>query len=97
MLPYVDPACEPVWHLFVVRSPARDALRAHLAGAGVETLVHYPTPPHRSGAYADGGPWPELPVTDAISESVVSVPIGPHVSDADAGRVIAALNAFDRR
>jgi dTDP-3-amino-3,4,6-trideoxy-alpha-D-glucose transaminase len=95
-LPTVDSRCEPVWHLFVIRSPLRDALRAHLADAGIETLVHYPTPPHRSGAYASDGPWPLLPVTEAIASSAVSVPIGPHMSDADAGRVIAALNAFGR-
>ena len=43
---------EPVWHLFVVRHPRRDALQERLAEAGVDTIIHYPIPPHLTGAYA---------------------------------------------
>jgi dTDP-3-amino-3,4,6-trideoxy-alpha-D-glucose transaminase len=95
-LPLVDPRCEPVWHLFVVRTPARAALQAHLAANGVETLVHYPTPPHLAGAYASSetAAWPPLPVTEELAGTVLSLPIGPHMSDADVSRVIAAVNSF---
>src|SRR6476661_339713 len=46
---------DPVWHLFVVRHPRRDELQRHLAEADVGTLIHYPVPPHLSGAYSDLG------------------------------------------
>jgi dTDP-3-amino-3,4,6-trideoxy-alpha-D-glucose transaminase len=93
-LPVVAPGCSPVWHLFVVRTPAREALQAHLASAGIETLVHYPTAPHRAGAYSADGPWPALPVTEQLADIVLSLPIGPHMTDAKVERVIAAVNSF---
>jgi dTDP-3-amino-3,4,6-trideoxy-alpha-D-glucose transaminase len=93
-LPAVHSACDPVWHLFVVRSPRRDALQAHLAAHGIETLVHYPIPPHRSGAYSDHGSWPELPVTEELAQTVLSLPIGPHMSAADVDRVVDGVNSF---
>jgi dTDP-4-amino-4,6-dideoxygalactose transaminase len=82
-----------VWHLFVVRSGERERLQAHLAARGVETLVHYPTPPHLAGAYAGDG-WPVLPMTEQLADTVLSLPIGPHMSDAAVSRVIAAVNSF---
>ena len=88
-------AAEHVWHLFVVRSARRDALQAHLAAQGVQTMVHYPIPPHRQGAYAGGelgGPWP---LTEAIHDEVLSLPMGPHLTDAEAERVAAAVNAWE--
>ncbi|HEX2273355.1 MAG TPA: DegT/DnrJ/EryC1/StrS family aminotransferase, partial [Acidimicrobiales bacterium] len=93
-LPVVAPWAEPVWHIFVVRTPARDALQQHLRRAGVETLIHYPTPPHRQRAYA----WLDLPpgtttISDAIHREVLSLPIGPHLSDADVDVVIDAVRS----
>jgi dTDP-3-amino-3,4,6-trideoxy-alpha-D-glucose transaminase len=93
-LPRVDPGCSPVWHLFVVRTPLREALQAHLAAQGVETLVHYPTPPHLAGAYASGGPWPGLPVSESLGDTVLSLPIGPHMTDGQVDQVVAAVNSF---
>jgi dTDP-3-amino-3,4,6-trideoxy-alpha-D-glucose transaminase len=93
VLPVVDCRSEPVWHLFVVRSSERERLQAHLAARGVETLVHYPTPPHLAGAYAGDG-WPVLPMTEQLADTVLSLPIGPHMSDAAVSRVIAAVNSF---
>jgi dTDP-3-amino-3,4,6-trideoxy-alpha-D-glucose transaminase len=93
-LPVVDPGCEPVWHLFVVRVPARQALQEHLSARGVETLVHYPTPPHLAGAYASEGPWPALPVTETLADTVLSLPIGPHMTDDQVEQVVAAVNSF---
>ena len=51
LLPAVPNWALPVWHLFVIRHPQRDALQNHLAGHGIQTLIHYPVPPHLSGAY----------------------------------------------
>jgi dTDP-4-amino-4,6-dideoxygalactose transaminase len=89
-LPQVPEWCDPVWHLFVVRHPDRDALQARLAEAGVDTLIHYPIPPHRCGAYADFAS-AELPVAEALSAEVLSLPIGPHLAGSDVERVIEAV------
>ena len=80
-LPRLLDGSDPAWHLFVIRSSHRDALREHLRTLGIETLIHYPAPPHRSGAYVDAQPWPPLPVTDRLAATVLSLPIGPHLDD----------------
>jgi dTDP-4-amino-4,6-dideoxygalactose transaminase len=91
-LPRVLDGAEPVWHLFVVRTPARDALREHLSDAGVATGLHYPVANHRSGAYAECGF--ELPIADQLAREALSLPIGPHLSAVETDRVIAAVRAF---
>jgi dTDP-4-amino-4,6-dideoxygalactose transaminase len=91
VLPEVAEWAEPVWHLFVVRHPRRDELRERLADAGVETIIHYPIAPHRSGAYeADSSDW-DLPLAERLAAEVVSLPMGPHVPPADVERVAAAV------
>jgi dTDP-4-amino-4,6-dideoxygalactose transaminase len=94
-LPGVPSWAGPVWHLFVIRHPKRDALQQKLAEAGVGTLIHYPVPPHRSGAYSKRGtatcPAWNLPVAEAIASSVLSLPIGPHLSDDQASLVISGV------
>ncbi|MEZ0396705.1 MAG: DegT/DnrJ/EryC1/StrS family aminotransferase [Anaerolineales bacterium] len=95
LLPRVPEGMEPAWHLFVVRSAERDALQAHLRREGIETLIHYPIPPHLQPAYADLGlPPGSLPVTERIHGEVLSLPIGPHLSEAQVRRVCAAIRAF---
>ena len=91
ILPEVPVGAEPVYHLYVVRTPRRDALQAWLADQGVQTLIHYPCPPHRQAAYATGA---SLPVAEALAEEVLSLPIGPHMSDDEVAHVIDAVNAF---
>ncbi|MEO3977645.1 DegT/DnrJ/EryC1/StrS family aminotransferase [Streptomyces sp. CAU 1734] len=88
----------PVWHLFVVRSARREELRLHLAGRGVEALIHYPVAVHRSPAYA-GGPAAAraLPVSERLADEVLSLPIGPHMPDGAVGTVIAAVEEFFTR
>ena len=81
----------PVWHQFVVRVERRDAVRAELLEAGVETLVHYPEPPHRMPVYADATTVP-LPVTDRLAQRVLSLPVGPHVDDGAGARICQALS-----
>lgn len=79
------------WHLFVVRVPSRDSFRTHLREQGVETAVHYPTPPHHQGAYPSwsGG---SLPITEAIHREVVSLPMSPALRADDVSSVIEAAN-----
>lgn len=80
VLPFVPEWAAPCWHLFVVRHPRRDELQRRLEAAGVGTLIHYPIPPHRCGAYAEGG-YAEgtLPLAEEVASTVLSLPIGPHL------------------
>ncbi|WP_240098628.1 DegT/DnrJ/EryC1/StrS family aminotransferase [Thermomonas flagellata] len=93
-LPQVPEWSQPVWHLFVIRHPQRDGLQQRLAEAGVDTLIHYPIPPHRQQAYAAQG-WPEaaFPIAEQLAGEVLSLPIGPHLSPDQAQQVVAAVRA----
>ncbi|BBY36623.1 aminotransferase [Mycobacterium mantenii] len=94
-LPEVGPDREHVWHLYVVDHASRDELQKHLAARGIQTLVHYPIPPHRSGAFAqlelgEGA----FPITEEAARTHLSLPIGPHLSDEDVSRVVDACRSF---
>ena len=80
---------EPVWHLFVIRHHARDALQRALSDRGVSTQIHYPIPPHQQAAYGHGHA--RFPLSEALSKTVLSLPMGPHMSAEQADAVIAAL------
>lgn len=82
-----------VFHLFVVRVKARAAFQAHLRAAGIDTLIHYPIPPHQQQAYR-AYQHLSLPLTETIHQEVVSLPIGPTMGMADVAEVIRAVNAF---
>lgn len=82
---------EPVWHLFVVRHPQRDALQERLSDAGVDTMIHYPIPPHLTGAYAAAFEGVRLPVAERLADEVLSLPMGPHLALEDAERVAVAV------
>jgi dTDP-4-amino-4,6-dideoxygalactose transaminase len=94
-LPGVPSDRTSAWHLFVIRSPERDALQAHLAGCGVQTIIHYPIPPHRQAAYASpAAQWPELPVAEQLAAEVLSLPIGPHLTEEQIEYTIASVQSF---
>lgn len=82
-----------VWHLFVVRCTQRDRLRRHLADNGVETLIHYPLPPHKQKAYRD---WNQLsyPLTEQIHNEVLSLPISPLLAVDQQSRICELVNSF---
>jgi dTDP-3-amino-3,4,6-trideoxy-alpha-D-glucose transaminase len=80
------------YHLYVVAVAERDAFRARLASAGVETLVHYPRAVHQHPAYANLTPHGGLPVSEALVRRVVSLPLYPEMSDAEVELVAAALS-----
>ncbi|MBB5515634.1 dTDP-4-amino-4,6-dideoxygalactose transaminase [Rubricella aquisinus] len=92
-LPHMPNWAQSSWHLYVVRAAERDALARHLAQDGIETIQHYPIPCHAQAAYA-GDQWPALPRADALAQEVLSLPIGPHQTDAQTDRVIASLHRF---
>ena len=96
-LPFVPTWAEPVWHLFVVRHPKRDAFQQRLNEAGIGTLIHYPVPPHLSGAYADAGfKRGDFPLAEQLAETVLSLPMGPHLPPDQASLVEQAVNRIGK-
>jgi dTDP-4-amino-4,6-dideoxygalactose transaminase len=87
-------AGDHVFHQFVVTTPARDALREHLAAHGIASAIHYPVPIHRTEAYAraDG---PSLPVAESLAEQSCSLPMHQSLSAEEIGVVAAAVHDFD--
>ncbi|MGI2091620.1 DegT/DnrJ/EryC1/StrS family aminotransferase [Shewanella oncorhynchi] len=83
-----------VWHLFVVRCEQREALQQHLATKGIQTLIHYPIPPHKQQAYTNYSEM-QLPLTELIHQQVISIPLDPTMSDEAIKQVITALNGFN--
>ncbi|WP_312510936.1 DegT/DnrJ/EryC1/StrS family aminotransferase [Chryseobacterium culicis] len=84
---------EHVWHLFVIRTENRDALQKYLTENGIQTLIHYPIPPHQQQAYKE---WNELsfPISEKIHEEVLSLPISPVMTEEEVEKVIAIVNRF---
>ena len=92
-LPTSVPGAEHVWHQFVVTHGDRDVLRARLAEAGIQTLVHYDPLPHLTAAYrVDGWSDGDLPVAERLSRAALSLPMSPHLSDGEVDEVISALH-----
>lgn len=82
-LPYVPSYADPVFHLFVIRSLDRDNLMKHLQSNGIQTLIHYPIPPHLSKAYVNhltNSQNYTLPLSEKLSGEVLSLPISPHMT-----------------
>lgn len=92
VLPTVSGWASPAWHLFVVRHPRRDKLQKALQSAGVNTIVHYPVPPHLSAAYAKNMAGLSLPIAERLARGVLSLPMGPHLSSSDVRVVVDAVS-----
>ena len=87
-----------VYHLFVVTTPERDALMAHLADHGVQSLIHYPVPVHRQAPCEALRRDPRgLRHADAHAATCLSIPCHPQMPDADVGRVIDVMSAYGKR
>lgn len=84
---------EHVWHVFVIRSEKRDELQRYLTENGVQTLIHYPIPPHQQEAYKD---WNNLsfPISEKIHAEVLSLPISPVMDDEQINTIIEIINKF---
>ncbi len=86
---------DPAWHVFVIRHEQRNALQEHLKRMEVGTLIHYPVPPHLSDAYAEMGfRKGDFPLTERMADSVLSLPMGPHVLLDQAQAVIESIRQF---
>jgi dTDP-3-amino-3,4,6-trideoxy-alpha-D-glucose transaminase len=86
-----------VYHLFIVRTQRREALRAFLDERGVSTAVHYPFPIHRTEAYAELGLGEgSLPVAERLAEEICTLPLFPSMSDDEVAQVIEAVQDFNK-
>ena len=91
-LPRVPDWARHAWHLFVITSPERDAVAGKLKAEGIETIIHYPVPPHLQAAYAELGLKPgAFPISERLAGQVLSLPVGPHITDEQVNRVIDAV------
>lgn len=98
MLPYVPVWAEPVWHLFVVRDRERDKLQRWLEEVGASTMIHYPVPPHLQIAYANlKYKQGNFPIAEKLADTILSIPIGPHLTSVQCVEVIERLKMFGRR
>lgn len=93
VLPAVEEGCTPVWHLFVIRTANRQKLQAWLESRGIQTLIHYPIPPHQQAAY---GEWKNkrYPLSEKIHQEVLSLPIYPGMPLEEAAYVVEVLNEY---
>ena len=91
ILPFV--VNDHVWHLFVVRCIQRDALQQHLTNKSIQTIIHYPIPPHKQLAYKEWNQF-TFPITEQIHNEVLSLPISPVMDDIEVDAVINAVNEF---
>lgn len=91
-LPQVPDWAETIWHQFVVRSKWRDRLAENLRDDGVETLIHYPVAPFQQPAYSSDFVGHRFPVTERLSAEILSLPVGPHLSNKQVLTVISAIN-----
>lgn len=95
-LPHVADYGTPAFHLFVIRHPQRDALAEHLRKADVQTMIHYPIPPHQQVAYPELAGL-ALPLTEEIHREVLSLPISPVLLPVEVEVVSNALAEFDEK
>ncbi|MEX2231094.1 MAG: DegT/DnrJ/EryC1/StrS family aminotransferase [Cyclobacteriaceae bacterium] len=91
--PMVPAKLEHVWHLFVVRCIRRDDLQQYLTKNGIETLIHYPIPPHRQLAYKEMNHL-TFPITERIHREVLSLPMSPVMEEEDLRRIVEVVNGF---
>jgi dTDP-4-amino-4,6-dideoxygalactose transaminase len=96
-LPAVCSWASPVWHQYTVRHPLRDEIQEAIEQKGVGTLIHYPIPPHLQRAYAHlGYAEGDFPVAEKIHREILSLPIGPHLTEQEQDYVInVVLNAVE--
>lgn len=98
ILPYVPSWFDPVWHLFVIQHPYRNELQNGLNEAGIGTLIHYPIPPHLSGAYINlGYSIDSFPISETLAQRVLSLPMGPHLTNDQTDHLISSVRQICMR
>ena len=87
--PHVPDWAEPAWHLYCVQTDARNELQKSLQKTNIQTMIHYPVPPHQQQAYQDLGiDSSSLPIASRLAETMLSLPIGPHLTFDNAADVV---------
>ena len=95
ILPKLQPLATHVYHLFVIRTQHRDALAAHLTGAGIGTLIHYPVPPHLQECYKSlGYQKGDFPIAEELADTILSLPIWPGMTRAETSLVVGSISQF---
>lgn len=98
LLPKILPWVTPAWHLFVIRHSERNKLRLYLEQQGIGIVIHYPIPPHLQAAYSHLGYISgDFPISENIHNQVLSLPIGPHLTEEQMIRIVQVLQAFDSK
>lgn len=92
-LPFVANNCLPVWHQFVIRTKKRDQLQTYLANKNIQTLIHYPIPPHKQKAYAEMNHL-TYSLSETLHDEVLSLPIGPQMQEQEIDYIVQTLNEF---
>jgi len=96
VLPFVPEYATPVWHLFVIRTSQRDLLQGHLRKTGIGSLIHYPVPPGEQSAYKNKNTKnvyvESLGISSKMSNQILSLPIGPTLTEAQAMHVVDQVN-----
>jgi dTDP-4-amino-4,6-dideoxygalactose transaminase len=93
LLPRVTPQATTAWHLFTLRHPNRDVIQRRLSDVGIGTIIHYPVPPHAQEAYRHLGiPRGSFPVTEAIHDEILSLPLHPHLNSEQKDRILSVLD-----
>ena len=82
-----------VWHVFAVRTDERDSFQQYLTAKGVQTIIHYPTPPHKQLAYKE---WKDrsYPISEEIHRTIISIPISPVMTDVEIAEVVRIVNEY---
>lgn len=93
ILPKVSDENSHVWHVFAVRTQNRDDFQKYLTENEIQTIIHYPTPPHKQGAYKE---WNNLsyPITEEIHKTIISLPISPVMTEEEVKRVVEVVNEY---
>ena len=84
---------QTVWHVFPVRTENRDVFQKYLTDNGIQTIIHYPTPPHKQLAYKE---WNSLsfPISEEIHRTIISLPISPVMTDDEVKKVVEVVNGY---
>ena len=90
---HVDSNQSNVWHQFVVRTTNRIGFQNYLAENGIQTIIHYPTPPHQQSGYQE---WKHLsfPISELIHEQIISLPVSPVISRDEVDRIVEIVNKY---
>lgn len=95
-LPQAYDEAAHVWHVFVVRVKERERFQQYLSDNGIQTVIHYPTAPHKQEAYREYAALP-LPVTEQIHREVISLPISPVMTEEEIKTVVQVVNAYENK